>query len=298
MLIRIDEFYNYIKIEKNMSDLTLFSYQRNINEFSNYLDREIVEFNDITHKTIRGYNAYLLKKGNSRRTVAQKNATLRTYFKFLNKNGYADFDPFVFAEKQRIEKRLPEVLSINEVVELMNVKVSKNESINQRNTCIVELLYSSGMRCSELVNIKLTDIDLENDVILVTGKGNKQRLVMINDDAKTCLLTYISDGREKLKTKDDGYLLLNRFGEQMNVRGVEKTLTEMGEHMSTPKRIYPHILRHSFATHLLDGGADLRVIQELLGHSSISATQVYTHVSNTALYESYRNAHPHSKIKR
>lgn len=296
MFLKEEDFLNYLEYERNLSKLTIKSYGRDMNEFENFLNSEGLDIKNIDHKVLRMYQARLITKNNSRRSIARKVSTLRTYFKFLNKNNYLNINPFVYFERQKIDKRLPEVLSIGEITELLNIEVSENQELNLRNKAIVHLLYSSGMRVSELVNVKFSDIDFENSLIKVLGKGNKERFVMMYDEAKEVIKEYIRIAYPLLSVgKDSEYLLLNSNGEKLTQRGVELVLQKMGNNMSPKKRIYPHILRHSFATHLLDGGADLRSIQELLGHESIEATQVYTHLSNQALHKNYSSAHPHSK---
>jgi len=298
MLIRIEEFFKYLKFERNYSDQTLISYKYDIEHFDNFLVTEGIQFNEIDHKIIRMYNSSLMYRDNSRRTIARKNSSLRTYYRFLIRNNYISSNPFEYVERQKIDKKLPEVLTINEIIEILNVRVSPYEEINLRNKSIIHLLYSSGMRVSEIVSIKIRDIDFENQNIIVTGKGNKQRIVLMNDVCIECLKSYLKLARPKIvhvgTMEDQGFVYANKQGKPLTTRSVEIFLKKMGEQMSPPKRIYPHIFRHSFATHLLDGGADLRVIQELLGHSSVQATQVYTHLSNKALKDNYDQAHPHS----
>jgi len=295
MLIKLEEFYNYILYERNLSNLTYLSYSRDIDEFEKFCEKEMIKFEDIDHITIRSYNSMLMMKNNTKRTIARKNSSLRTYYRFLNKNKYYDSNPFIYVERQKIDKKLPEVLTVQEITEILKIKVNKCEEINARNKCIVLLLYSTGLRCSEIVNVKLNDINFEDNSILVLGKGNKQRYVLFLDKTKEELLHYINYDRVLLDKENSPYLFLNKSGSKLTKRSIELFLQEMGKRLSVPKRIYPHIFRHSFATHLLDGGADLRVIQELLGHESIQATQVYTHLSNKTLHDNYRLAHPHSK---
>jgi len=299
MLKHYDEFFNYLEVERNMSPLTIKAYHRDLDEFTTFLERENIREEKVDHRILRFYSSSLMMKHNSKRTVARKLSSLRTYYHFLNKNAYSTTNPFTYFENQKIDHKLPEVLSIKEVMDLLEVKISDSPDLNMRNTAMVHLLYSSGVRVSELVNIKLNDIYWDSNEIKVLGKGNKERFVMLYDEAKACLLEYCMQARRNLvKDSSCDYLLVNRLGQKMTPRGVESVLKEMGNHLVPPKSIYPHILRHSFATHLLDGGADLRSIQELLGHDSIEATQIYTHLSTQALRESFYKAHPRSKKKK
>ena len=191
MLIKVEDFYKYLKFERNYSDQTLISYQYDLTFFDNFLEREGIKFEEIDHKVIRSYNATLMYKDNSRRTIARRNSSLRTYYKFLIKNNYVSSNPFEFVERQKIDKRLPEVLTIDEIREILEIKISDKYEINLRNKSIIHLLYSSGMRVSEIVSLKTSHIDFNNNSILVTGKGNKQRIVLINDLSKEVLIEYL-----------------------------------------------------------------------------------------------------------
>lgn len=299
MLSHYKEFFDYLGIERNMSPLTVKAYQRDLDEFTAFLGKEDIKEDEIDHRILRFYSSSLMMKKNSKKTIARKLSSLRTYYRFLNKNGYRDNNPFTYFERQKLDKKLPEVLTIKEVMDLMEIEISPSKDLNLRNKALIHLLYSSGVRVSELVNIKLDDIYWENQEIKVLGKGNKERFVMLYDEAVNILKSYCETARLNLiKGEGCDYLFVNRLGQKMTPRGVESVLKEMGNHMRPPKSIYPHILRHSFATHLLDGGADLRSIQELLGHDSIEATQVYTHLSTQSLRESFYKAHPHSRKKK
>lgn len=298
MLIKKEEFLDYLTYERKVSTLTVESYRRDLVEFDIFLKKEGIEFKNIDHKVIRTFNSQQLYKGNKRRTISRKNSSLRSYYRFLNNNHYYDKNPFIYLERQKIETKLPEVLTIKELQELVEIEITDVKQINIRNKAIVHLLYSSGMRVSELVSVKINDIFWSESVIKVLGKGNKERFVFINEIALGYLNLYVTNSRNELiKDGSNDFLFVNKFGNQLTKRSVEMILKNMGEKMNPPKRVYPHILRHSFATHLLDGGADLRSIQELLGHESLKATQVYTHVSNRQIKENYWKSHPHSKEK-
>lgn len=295
-LDHLEDFFNFLEFERNYSKLTISGYHRDIDQFIAFLDSKNID--KVDHRVIRMFNTELLNKGNTRRSVARKNSALRSYYKFLNKNNFSNENPFIYFERAKIEKRLPEILSLNEVYNLFLIEISDKPWINSRNSLIVKLLYSSGVRVSELINIQLKDISLQEEAIKILGKGNKERIVFLDQIAKNALISYINNFRSLfLKDEDPPYLLLSNQGTQITARAVQEILGKMGRKLNPPKRIYPHLLRHSFATHLLDNGADLRSIQELLGHESIQATQVYTHISNASLRENYRLYHPHSKKK-
>lgn len=295
MLSHIQEYLDYIEFEKNYSKLTIASYKRDLLEFKDFLEKEKYVVIDV--KVIRSFMLYL-SNDNSNRSIARKVSSLKSYYKFLRKNKITDDNPFESLERQHIKKRLPEILSFDEIVELLNLKISSSDEINARNTLIVRVLFASGVRVSELTNIKISDIDFFLKYIRIHGKGNKDRLVFIDDETVDCIYDYIDNYRVLFENhSNNSYLLTNRYGNKMTDRSVQIILKEMGKKMKNPKDIYPHMLRHSFASFLLEDGADLRSIQELLGHKSLQATQVYTTLSSKRLQENYLSAHPHAKKK-
>ena len=295
MLKYIDLYLDYIKYEKNYSELTIKSYKRDFEEFNSFLKQEEIDIIDA--KTIRAY-MYYLSSNNTRRSIARKLSSLKSYYKYLRKNELSKENPFETLERQHIKKRLPEILTMYEISELMSIEISNKEEINKRNYLIVRLLFASGVRVSELTNIKLTDIDLNEKYLKIHGKGNKDRLVFVDDETIDYVYDYISVYREMFENHNEtSYLFINKFGNKLTDRSVQLILQEMGRRMKTPKDIYPHMLRHSFASSLLEDGADLRSIQELLGHKSLQSTQVYTSLSNQRLQQNYLQSHPHAKNK-
>ncbi len=295
MLKYIDLYLDYIKYEKNYSELTIKSYKRDFEEFNTFLKQEEIDIIDA--KTIRAY-MYYLSSNNTRRSIARKLSSLKSYYKYLRKNELSKENPFETLERQHIKKRLPEILTMDEISELLSIEISNKEEINKRNYLIVRLLFVSGVRVSELTSIKLTDIDLNEKYLKIHGKGNKDRLVFVDDETIDYVYDYISVYREMFENHNEtSYLFINKFGNKLTDRSVQLILQEMGRRMKTPKDIYPHMLRHSFASSLLEDGADLRSIQELLGHKSLQSTQVYTSLSNQRLQQNYLQSHPHAKKK-
>ena len=288
-----DKFLDYLQYEKRYSPYTFKFYKRDLEEFEQFLEMEMLD--KVSNKTIKSYMYFLTKKGNTRRTIARKLSSLKTFYKYLRKNELSEEDPFALIEKQHISKRLPEVLSINEIVELMEIEIADKDYLNNRNYLIVRILFSTGVRVSELTNIKLEHIDFNEGYLKVRGKGDKDRVVFFDEDTKNILYSFLQNDWAKFKKDETNYVFLNKFGNKISERSVELILQEKGRKMKSPKEIYPHMLRHSYASSLLESGADLRVIQELLGHASLQATQVYTSLSNQKLQKNYLESHPHSK---
>ena len=288
-----DKFLDYLQYEKRYSPYTFKFYKRDLEEFEQFLEMEMLD--KVSNKTIKSYMYFLTKKGNTRRTIARKLSSLKTFYKYLRKNELSEEDPFALIEKQHISKRLPEVLSINEIVELMEIEIADKDYLNNRNYLIVRILFSTGVRVSELTNIKLEHIDFNEGYLKVRGKGDKDRVVFFDEDTKNILYSFLQNDWVKFKKDETNYVFLNKFGNKISERSVELILQEKGRKMKSPKEIYPHMLRHSYASSLLESGADLRVIQELLGHASLQATQVYTSLSNQKLQKNYLESHPHSK---
>ena len=288
-----DKFLDYLQYEKRYSPYTFKFYKRDLDEFEQFLEMEMLD--KVSNKTIKSYMYFLSKKGNTRRTIARKLSSLKSYYKYLRKNELSEEDPFALIEKQHISKRLPEVLSINEIVELMEIEIADKDYLNNRNYLIVRILFSTGVRVSELTNIKLEHIDFNEGYLKVRGKGDKDRIVFFDEDTRNILYNFLQNDWPMFKKEETNYIFLNKFGNKISERSVELILQEKGRKMKSPKEIYPHMLRHSYASSLLESGADLRVIQELLGHTSLQATQVYTSLSNQKLQKNYLDSHPHSK---
>lgn len=300
MLEHQNEFIEYLLYEKHNSSLTIKAYKNDIMEFSKFISREKGKrsINNIDKKDAYYFVSSLLSKSNKRRTIARKVSSLRNFYKFLMKNEFVSVNPFKEIETQKYEKALPNFLPIEQIRELINIEISTKASINQRNQAIIHLLYSSGLRVSELVNLKISDIDDSQKTLFIKGKGNKERLSLINDFSFDFVKRYINQGREELTQKNiqkNENIIVNNKGNAITSRGIEIIVKKMGYRMKQPKDIYPHMLRHSFATHLMDNGMDIRSVQVLLGHESLSATQVYTHVTSKQLKKVYDNTHPRAK---
>ena len=271
------------------------SYKNDIEEFFSYLERESLSFLDINYDDLRFYLMYLKEeKNDSNSSIDRKLSGLRGFYKFLANEGYVSKNVFSLVNGPKKEKKLPRYFEYNELEELFNV--CDDTPMGQRDLLILEILYGTGVRVGELVNIKVKDIDLSTKSILILGKGNKERIVTYGEYCSDALITYLNDGYHRLNIKNEEYLFLNKNGGVITERGVRYVLEQIIKKTSLNKNISPHMLRHSFATHLLNEGCDLITVQKLLGHESIKATQIYTHVTTDRLKEVYYNSFPRAKI--
>ncbi|MEV9501793.1 tyrosine recombinase XerC [Bacillus safensis] len=289
-------FIEYLQIEKNYSALTISGYTEAIEEFVRFMNIQGIDgFEEVSYQDTRIYLTEAYEKGLTRRTISKKVSALRSFYKFLLREQLVKENPFLLVSLPKQDKRIPSFLYEEELKELFTVS-DVSTPLGQRNQAILELLYATGMRVSELCSLKESDLDLSMDTVLVHGKGSKQRYVPFGSYAHEALITYLEDGRQKLKSKGkdraDAHVFLNQRGAPLTDRGVRFILTELMKKASGTLHIHPHMLRHTFATHLLNKGADLRSVQELLGHSNLSSTQVYTHVSKDSLRNTYMSHHP------
>lgn len=286
----IDEFIEYLIIDKKYSENTIKSYKNDLKKFENYIKKQI---NNINENDIKNYIKYLNKENDDTKTISHNISTLRSFYKFLLIEKKVKNNPMEYIELPKIRKSLPKTLSIEEIDKLLDIKLK--DAFSYRNKAMLELMYSSGLRVSELVNVNIHNIDTSNCIIRIMGKGSKERIVPLGDYAINYLELYLKEYREKLVKKEmNDYLFLNNHGKKMTRQGFFKILKQLAKEKNIKTEFSPHTLRHSFATHLLNGGADLRSIQEMLGHESISTTQIYTHVSKEKLKENYNNFHPHA----
>lgn len=289
------DFLNYLMIEKNSSPYTIEHYEKDINDFTSFLKQQAIEgFAAVSYVLVRHYLVSLHEKKYARNTVARKISSMRSFYRFLNREKVVEQNPFAMASLPKKAKMLPQFLYEKELEKLFNVS-DISTPIGQRNQAILELLYGTGIRVSECCKLQLKDLDLFVEAALVRGKGKKERYVPIGSFAKEALERYINEGRKLLLEKTENKsncLFLNYKGEPLSARSVRNILNKIIEDSSLNIHISPHVLRHTFATHMLNEGADLRAVQELLGHSQLSSTQVYTHVTKDHLKKIYNNAHP------
>lgn len=290
----LNYFCDYLKIDKRYSDLTVESYRTEIKGYLDFFKEKNIKVKDIKNSDIKDYLAYIKKGETSERTLAHNVSVIRTFYKFLLTLKIIERNPTEFLELPKLRKKLPTVLSKEEVEKLLDIDLT--DCYSYRNKAMLELLYSTGLRVSELVNLELSNIDLENCTLKTIGKGNKERIIPISDYALYYVEKYINEYRgSMLKKGVNNYVFINNHGNVMTRQGFFKIIKKLAVEKNIKTPISPHTLRHSFATHLLDYGADLRSIQEMLGHSNLSTTQIYTHVSSEHLKDNYNSSHPHSK---
>lgn len=285
----IDLFISYLLIDKKYSQNTIDSYTNDLNKFSSYINKDI---KNIKKEDIINVLKKLQKEKLSNSSINHFVTTLRSFYKFLIINNLVKENIMDFISTPKREKHLPKVLSESDIDKLLNIPL--NDAFSYRNKAILELMYASGLRVSELINLKVNDIDLNMALLKTLGKGSKERIIPIGDYALNYLRIYIKEYRDLLIKKNvNDYLFLNNHGNKLTRQGLFKILNKLAREQGIKNELSPHTLRHSFATHLLNGGADLRSIQELLGHSDISTTQIYTHISKQKLQEDYHQYHPH-----
>ena len=284
----IDKFMTYLDIEKNYSKHTLINYSSDLKVFSAFMPGKDVQ--KMEHLDMRRFLAELRQGNFAKASIARKLAALRSFFKFLYKEGYIKSNPASAITTPKLEKKLPTFLSVEEAAKLLEAP-RDSDANGLRDRAILETLYSTGIRVSELVGIDADDVDFISGVVKVTGKGNKERLVPIGDKALRIMRSYLEKRSHPL-AKEAKAVFLNKSGGRITDRSIRRVVDKYIRLMAMRQGISPHTLRHSFATHLLDRGADLRSVQELLGHMNLSTTQIYTHVTTERLKNVYQKAHP------
>ncbi len=289
------DFISELELEKNYSKLTVNGYLKDLDVFLEYISNQnIKDYNDITYQDIRLYINYLYNNKYSNKTISRHISSLRSFFKYLKKENIIKDNPCLLISNPKLDKKLPKYLNFEETEKLLNVFDSDN-IYDIRNSLILELLYSTGIRVSELVNIKLNDVSIFDRSILITGKGNKQRIVYFGKKCLDLLDKYLKKSYNEINVDGVDYLILSKKGKKINDRQVREIIDEAARNASIDMKISPHVLRHTFATHMLSDGADLRSVQELLGHENLSTTQIYTHLTNEEIRRVYLNAHPRAR---
>ncbi|MDD2434851.1 MAG: tyrosine recombinase XerC [Bacilli bacterium] len=290
----ISKFIDYLTYEKHYSKHTINSYQKDLENFINFLKTQNTNLNQIDYKVVRLYLTELHHKKYANKTICRVISTLRSYYRFLIKEGIINENPMTLISNPKVEQSLPNFLYYDELETLLVVPET-NTPLGMRDALILELLYATGIRVSELVNIKIKDIDFYNHQIKILGKGNRERYVIYGKKCKELLDLYLSDARLKLNKKQSDNLLLNNRGDCLTVGGVQYLINKIVKQSGLKNNVSPHTLRHTFATHMLNEGADLKSVQELLGHSDLKTTSIYTHVSNEHLRKVYLSAHPRAR---
>lgn len=285
------DYIDYISYEKGLSDNTRISYKMDLMAYKTFLNKKgINSWNKVKQADIQDYLMYLSKVQDSTSTVARKLTTIKNLHKFLYKEKRIDKDVSENIERPKLKKALPDVMSVEEVALLLDIKT--NTLFDYRNKAMLELLYATGIRVSELIHLSIHSVDLENCIIRLIGKGGKERIIPIGEYTMIYLKEYLEKRNQLLKQNNCETLFLNNHGKEMTRQGFFKNLKKILKEKGLNENIHPHTLRHSFATHLLNYGADLRSIQMLLGHSDIKTTKIYTHISREKIKEEYHEFHP------
>ena len=287
----IDMFYLYLKTNKKYSMNTINAYLRDIEEFTDFINKVI----NITDEDISLYLAHLYNDNKlSKSSISRKLSSLRTFYNFLVKEGIIEYNYFVNINNPKKGLVLPKFINEKDMSNIMEVCMGDNP-ILERDRLIVELLYSTGIRVSELINIKLNDINFYNNEIKILGKGSKERIVIFNNTCREALYNFINNGRKELYKNDTGYLFIGRNNGHISSKYVRDIINKIKVKAGVEGKISPHVFRHTFATDMLNNGADLVSVKDLLGHESLNTTSIYTHVTNEQIKKVYEMAHPRAK---
>ncbi|GAA6236540.1 site-specific tyrosine recombinase XerD [Apilactobacillus micheneri] len=289
----INDYLHFLLIERGLSENTIKSYHQDLAEFANYLSKEhINSFKDVDSRIILNYMKYMKENGKARNSIIRFISTMRKFFKYLLRFHYIKNDPMIKIDTPKQAQHFPSVLTTKEVDRLLSTP-DTNDKYGIRDRAIFEVMYATGLRVSEMVHLKMDNLHLEMGIIQTLGKGDKERIIPIGTQAIKWINFYVSSSRSKLlKNRRSDYLFLNAHGGGLSRQSIWQKIKRYVALAGIKKDVTPHTLRHSFATHILENGADLRIVQELLGHSDISTTQIYTHISHEHLNQSFNKYHP------
>ncbi|MCG1022959.1 site-specific tyrosine recombinase XerD [Sutcliffiella horikoshii] len=291
---QLKDFIHFLVVEKGLATNTVVSYERDLKSYLLYLNKveEIPSLDEVTRATIIQFLKFLTEKGKSSKTIARHIASIRSFHQFLLREKVTTQDPTVHIDRPKQEQKLPQVMSVEEVQALLEVP-DTSKVFGVRDKAMLELLYATGMRVSELISLNLSDVHMTMGFVRCIGKGNKERIIPLGKMAQSAIVSYIEESRNQLtKKKSTDALFVNLYGNRLTRQGFWKILKKLTKEAGIEKELTPHTLRHSFATHLLENGADLRAVQEMLGHADISTTQIYTHVTKTRMKDVYSMFHP------
>ena len=291
----IIKFIEELQYEKNYSKLTLNGYLSDLDLFLEYLnENNIKKYKDITYDDIRLFISYLYNQKYTNKTISRYISSIRSFFKYLKNNNIINTNPMLLISNPKLSKKLPKYLNSNDLENLLNA-YDNNNYIGIRNSLILEMLYSTGIRVSEIINIKLDDISITERSIKITGKGSKERIVYFGSKCTQLIRLYLDKTYNKININNLEQLFLSKTGKKISDREVRKIVSDAAIISGIEMNVSPHVLRHTFATHMLSDGADLRSVQELLGHENLSTTQIYTHLTNEKIRNTYLNAHPRAR---
>ncbi|MCY8232821.1 site-specific tyrosine recombinase XerD [Priestia endophytica] len=295
MNLTIEDFIHYLVVERGLAPNTIESYKRDLVKYAEYLKKveTVSSFEEVTREHIIAFMRYMMENGKSSKTIARHVASIRSFHQFLLREHIVDKDPSVHIETPQVERTLPKVLSPDEVEALLTAP-DESTPFGKREKAMLELLYATGIRVTELMNLNVEDVHMTMGFVRCIGKGDKERIVPMGKMASEALQKYIEESRPKLlkRNQKEEALFLNHHGRRLTRQGFWKILKKLALSAQIEKELTPHTLRHSFATHLLENGADLRAVQEMLGHADISTTQIYTHVTKKRLKDVYNEFHP------
>ncbi len=293
----LQDFLNYLRIERNLARNTQQAYLDDLADFWKFMaTTKIQSPGKIDHKHLTEYARDLKQRKMAETSVARHFSSLRAYYKFLVMEGYLEQDPTQFLDSPKLPSSLPKILNIEDI-ELLLCAINTETPLGLRDRAMFELMYAGGMRVSEVCSLSIEQLLMDDDLILVRGKGNKERIVPLGGEAKRWLIEYLEHGRPGLRKGyyNEGIVFLNNRGKPLQRKGIWFILKQLAEKAGLKKAVSPHTFRHSFATHLLEGGADLRIVQEMLGHVDISTTQIYTHLDSSYLKEVHSSFHPRAR---
>jgi len=287
----INEFLEYLKVIKKHSENTIINYKADLIEFNEYVNNDLL---NITKDTIYSYLKYLYEINDSKSSISRKLSAVRTFYNYLLKKEIISINYLNSIKNPKKDNSLPKYVKEDDIDKMFTIPDTRNW-IGKRNLLIIRTLYATGIRVSELVNIKLNDINIPDRTIIILGKGNKERIVVFGNNTQEALNDYINNGRSEVDTKNSEYLILNKDGNRLSTRYVRNIIDDIIVKASIMTHVSPHMLRHTFATGMLNNGADLVSVKDLLGHESLNTTSIYTHISDEKIKEIYNLAHPRAK---
>lgn len=298
--VNLKEYLYYLKITKNLAKNTITSYERDLDEYLDFIEKnyQIKDPNRIEKKHIDNFLRSLARRKVSSRTITRKISSIHSFHKYLLSEKIVDRDIVQKVRKPVTAKTLPTVLNIEEIERFIDASNGSGKALDLRNRAMVELAYGSGLRVSELLDLEISDLHLNMNLVNITGKGSKERIVPLGEEAVYALRRYLVEARSGLNPKNKDYLFVNKNGDQMSRVGFYKIIQTIADRAGIQKKMSPHTLRHSFATHLLENGANLRSVQELLGHEDIMTTEIYTHVTRKHIQKEYDLKHPRASGKK
>ncbi|MDR3253814.1 MAG: site-specific tyrosine recombinase XerD [Endomicrobium sp.] len=285
----LNDFISYISVDKGLSENTVLAYKADIFKFISFVKKKQMNLENFEHTDITDFLWEIKTKGLKSRSICRITESLRQFYKFLNLEDLVKNNPTIYLASPRIPENLPDMLNFDEVTLLLN-SVNAKDEMHIRNRAMLELLYATGLRVSELINLKFSNINLKDCFLRVIGKGSKERLIPFGDKAKYFINIYLS--KRKPSSGEENHIFISRLGKKLSRIEFWRQLKNIAKNAGINKNITPHTLRHSFASHLLAGGADIRFVQEMLGHTSITTTQIYTHLNKTQITQQHKKFHP------